>query len=61
MHVAEALGVHHAPRSVADVRAELRDFRPELAGTKEARDAARFLLLEPPLPLPAARRRGRRR
>lgn len=51
--VAETLGVHHAPRSVADVRAELRDFRPELAGTKEAREAARFLLLEPPLPLPA--------
>jgi uncharacterized protein (DUF2236 family) len=51
--VAEALGVNHAPRSVADLRAEFKDFREECKGTPEARQAARFLLLEPPLPLPA--------
>ena len=51
--VAEALGVNHAPRSVADLRAEFKDFRDECQGTPEARQAARFLLLEPPVPLPA--------
>jgi uncharacterized protein (DUF2236 family) len=51
--VARKLGVNDPPRSVADLRGELRDFRPELASSREARDAARFLLLEPPLPLPA--------
>ncbi|MEN9644945.1 MAG: hypothetical protein RL238_1614 [Actinomycetota bacterium] len=51
--VAEAWGVNHAPRSVADLRAELKDFRDECRGTPEARQAARFLLLEPPLPLAA--------
>jgi hypothetical protein len=29
------------------------DYRPELRGTREARDAARYLLLQPPLPLAA--------
>jgi uncharacterized protein (DUF2236 family) len=51
--VARKLGVNDPPRSVADLRGELRDFRPELASSREARDAARFLLLEPPLPLAA--------
>lgn len=51
--VAQKLGVNDPPRSVRDLRGELRDFRPELASTREARDAARFLLLEPPLPLAA--------
>ena len=51
--VAAALGVNHPPTSVRELRAELKDFRDELEGTKEARQAARFLLLEPPLPLPA--------
>ncbi len=51
--VARKLGVNAPPRSVADLRAELRDYRPELAGTPAAREAARFLLLEPPLPLAA--------
>jgi len=51
--VAAALGVNHPPTTVADVRHEFRDFRAELQGTKAARDAARFLLLEPPLPLAA--------
>jgi len=51
--VASALGVNHPPVSVRDLRAEFAEFRPELAGTREAREAARFLLLEPPVPLPA--------
>lgn len=51
--VASALGVNHPPTSAADLRAELRDFRDELQGTTEARRAARFLLLEPPLPFAA--------
>ncbi len=51
--VARRLGINEPPRSVRDLRAELKDFRDECAGTKEARDAARFLLLEPPLPLAA--------
>jgi uncharacterized protein (DUF2236 family) len=51
--VAEALGVTHPPRSVRGLRAELADFRPELRGTAEAREAARFLIVSPPLPLAA--------
>ncbi|MCB1001416.1 MAG: DUF2236 domain-containing protein [Acidimicrobiales bacterium] len=51
--VARALGVNEPPTTVRDLRAELREYRPELRGTTEARDAARFLLLEPPLPLAA--------
>ncbi len=51
--VARALGVVQPPLTVRMLRSQLRDFRPELGGTTEARDAARFLLLEPPLPLPA--------
>ena len=51
--VARKLGVNEPPTTVRELKAELREYRPELRGTKEARDAARFLLLEPPLPLPA--------
>jgi uncharacterized protein (DUF2236 family) len=51
--VARHLGVHHPPVSVADLRGEFDDFRQELSGTRAARDAARFLLVEPPLPLAA--------
>ena len=51
--VATALGVHHPPVTVAQLRAEFRDFRDELKGTRAARDAARFLLFQPPLPLAA--------
>ena len=50
--VAEAVGVVEPPRSEAQLRTALASYRPELRGTKEARDAARFLLL-PPLPLAA--------
>lgn len=51
--VAEALGVLDPPRSEAELRRRLADYRPELCGTTEARDAARYLLLTPPLPLVA--------
>ncbi|WP_285736823.1 oxygenase MpaB family protein [Kitasatospora phosalacinea] len=48
--VAAALGVERPPRSRAELDAVLRSYRPELARTAEAREAARFLLLHPPLP-----------
>lgn len=51
--VASALGVNHPPETVRALRHEFRDFREELKGTKAARDAARFLLVEPPLPFAA--------
>jgi len=48
--IARALGVIEPPRTESDLRRQLRAFRPELGGTPEARDAARYLLLKPPLP-----------
>lgn len=48
--VAEALGVTDPPRTEAELAARLEAFRPELRGTRAARDTARFLLLQPPLP-----------
>jgi uncharacterized protein (DUF2236 family) len=49
--VARALGVPDPPRSEAQLRDRLAEYRPELSGTDAAREAARFLLLSPPLPL----------
>jgi uncharacterized protein (DUF2236 family) len=51
--VAEALGVAHAPRTRAELDKRLQAYRPELAATRGSREAARFLLLHPPLPLVA--------
>jgi len=51
--VATRLGVVTPPLDVAMLRDQLRAFRPELRGTRAARDAARFLLIEPPLPIAA--------
>lgn len=51
--VAEALGVQNPPRTELELRERIEAYRPELRGTAAARDAARFLLLTPPLPLPA--------
>jgi len=51
--VAAKLGVIDPPRSEAELRDQLAHFRPELAGTAEAREAARFLLLPRPLPVVA--------
>lgn len=47
---AEALGVLDPPRTAAQLRATLESYRPELRATPAAREAARFLLHEPPLP-----------
>ena len=38
------------PSSVAELHQALNEYRPELETTAAARDAARFLLLNPPLP-----------
>jgi uncharacterized protein (DUF2236 family) len=51
--IATALGVPDPPRTRAELAAQLAAYRPELAGTPEAREAARFLLIRPPLPLVA--------
>ncbi len=49
--VGAALGVIDPPRTEAALRERLEAYRPELALTPAARDAARFLLVRPPLPL----------
>jgi len=51
--VAIALGVVDPPASRDDLRRRLRAYRPELRSTTAAREAARFLVLQPPLPLVA--------
>ncbi len=48
--VARALGATDVPETVAELRAVLADYRPELASTPEARRAARFILVHPPVP-----------
>ncbi|WP_284234697.1 oxygenase MpaB family protein [Mycobacterium antarcticum] len=49
--VAAALGVLDPPRTERELKQRLADYRPELIGTAAAREAAKFLLLTPPLPL----------
>jgi uncharacterized protein (DUF2236 family) len=49
--IAEALGVPDPPRTTAELADRIAAYRPELRGTAEARDAARFLVLKAPLPL----------
>jgi uncharacterized protein (DUF2236 family) len=49
--VAEALGVIDPPRDRQALAAQLAVYQPELRATPEARAAARFLLLHPPVPL----------
>jgi uncharacterized protein (DUF2236 family) len=51
--VARALGVVDPPTTVAELADALQAYRPELRGTPEARAAARFMLLRPPLPIAA--------
>jgi uncharacterized protein (DUF2236 family) len=51
--VAETLGVIDPPRSERELVLRLSSYRPELHSTPAARDAARYLLLTPPLPLVA--------
>lgn len=47
---ARILGVVDPPTTVAGLAAEIASYRPELETTPAAREAARFLLLSPPLP-----------
>jgi uncharacterized protein (DUF2236 family) len=49
--IGAALGVPDPPRTEAELAARIAEYRPELAATAQAREAARFLLLNPPLPL----------
>lgn len=51
--IAAALGVPDPPRTEQQVTDRIAVYRPELHGTDAARDAARFLLVTPPLPLAA--------
>jgi uncharacterized protein (DUF2236 family) len=51
--VARRLGVVDPPTTEDALHAVLRDFRPELHATDHARDAVRFLMLHPDLPLAA--------
>jgi uncharacterized protein (DUF2236 family) len=51
--IATALGVPDPPRTRAELAAALDAYRPELRATPEAREAARFLVRNPPLPLVA--------
>jgi uncharacterized protein (DUF2236 family) len=51
--IAAKLGVVDPPRSEHALAQRLNAFRPELRSTSAARDAARFLLLTPPLSLAA--------
>ncbi|MEU4196762.1 oxygenase MpaB family protein [Kribbella sp. NPDC026611] len=49
--VARKLGVIDPPTTVAELDQMLAEYRPELRGTTEARQAARFVLVHPPVPL----------
>lgn len=51
-HVGRELGAEGVPETVAELDAVLADFRPELQSTAAARRTARFLLVNPPVPLP---------
>ncbi len=51
--VAAALGVVDPPRTESELAERIAAFRPELSSTSAARDAARYLLLTPPLPIAA--------
>lgn len=52
--IARKLGVSAPPESVRALRDQISSYRGEIRGTKESRDALRYLMLEPPLP-PVAR------
>jgi uncharacterized protein (DUF2236 family) len=51
--IAVELGAPGPPRTEAELADRIRQYRTELQGTAEARAAARFLLLSPPLPVVA--------
>ena len=48
--VARKLGVVDPPTTMVELRQMLAEYRPELRGTTEARQAARFMLVHPPVP-----------
>ncbi|WP_411073965.1 oxygenase MpaB family protein [Streptomyces sp. cmx-4-7] len=48
--VAEELGAEDPPRNLAELSRRMEAYRDELGGTPEAREAARFLLRDPPIP-----------
>lgn len=50
--VARRLCVVGPPTTEQQMRARLAAYRPELRASPEAREAVRYLLLSPPLPLP---------
>ncbi|GAA3520283.1 oxygenase MpaB family protein [Aeromicrobium panaciterrae] len=50
-YVARALGAEQVPETVAELDEVMASYRSELAGTPEARAAARFILVHPPVPL----------
>lgn len=51
--VATALGVVDPPRTERELTERIEAYRPELTSTPSAREAARYLLLTPPLPIVA--------
>lgn len=51
--IARAFGVPAPPQSEQALRDQLRSYIPELRSSPESRDAARYLMLQPPLPMPA--------
>jgi uncharacterized protein (DUF2236 family) len=51
--VARALGIADPPESEAALRARIDAYRPELQATPQAREATRWILLRPPIPLAA--------
>ena len=51
--IARAMGVQDPPETVRELDDRINAYRPELKGTQEAREAARFLLLKAPLPFVA--------
>ncbi len=51
--IGAALGVPDPPQTEAELASRISQYRPELRGTAEARAAARFLLLSPPVPVVA--------
>ena len=50
---AELLGATDLPTTVAELDAVIASYRPELESTSAAREATRFMLLNPPVPLVA--------
>jgi uncharacterized protein (DUF2236 family) len=51
--IARALGIPAPPESRRSLSDQVRSYRHELRGTPEARDAARYLLVQPPMQLAA--------